>query len=139
MTVADIISFDNLRQEAEEKAAGRLRKSKSLAARKGIQEARRPNRCEKCSSPISETEAERKADTRRLRTPYLFCGSCLEEYIDFIDRLQGQGNPEYYWHNEIWLESWRRWIDYKSTLDRYIRSKEFTRLVREIELNTIDE
>lgn len=137
--MADIISFDNMRQDAEEKAADHLKKSKALAARKGIQAARRPNRCEKCSGQISEPEANRKEAPRRLRTPYVFCSSCLEEYIDFIDRLQGRGNPDFYWHNDVWLESWRRWIDYKSTLDRYIRSKEFTQLVREIELNTIDE
>jgi hypothetical protein len=137
--VADIISFDNLRQEAEDKAADRLKKSKAVSARKGILASRRPNRCEKCSGPMSEPAADRKDDPRRLRTPYVFCDNCLEEYIDFIDRLQGRGNPHFYWHNDIWMESWRRWIDYKSTLDRYIRSREFTQLVREIERNTIDE
>lgn len=138
MDVADIISFDNIRQEAAEKAAGRLRKTKVLAARKGIREARRPNRCEKCSGQVSDADPDR-TDGRRLQTPYIFCDSCLAEYTDFIDRLQGRGNPDLYWHNDVWLESWRRWIDYKSTLDRYIRSKEFTQLVREIQLNTMDE
>ncbi len=137
--MADIISFDNLRQEADEKAAGRLKKTKVLAARKGIQEARKSQHCEKCSNKISEPGTEGKTDPRRLQTPYVFCDSCLDEYIDFIDRLQGRGNPHLYWHNDIWLESWRRWIDYKSTLDRYIRSKEFNQLVQEIQLQTMDE
>ncbi len=137
--MADIISFNNLRREAEDRAAGRLDKTKVMAARKGIQEARRPNRCEKCGSRISEPDAGAPAEPRRLQTPYVFCDSCLAEYTDFIDQLQGRGNPDLYWHNDVWLESWRRWIDYKSTLDRYIRSKEFSQLVREIQLNTMDE
>lgn len=137
--MADIISFDNLRREAEDRAAGRLSTTKVMAARKGIQEARRPNRCEKCNNRISEPGPGVSAEPRRLQTPYVFCDSCLAEYTDFIDRLQGRGNPDLYWHNDVWLESWRRWIDYKSTLDRYIRSKEFSQLVREIQLNTMDE
>lgn len=137
--MADIISFENFRLEAEQKTVGRLKKSKALEAHKGIRAARRPSRCEKCHGQASKSGTDRKQDPRRLHAPYVFCDSCLEEYIDFIDRLQGRGNPLMYWHNDAWLESWRRWIDYKSTLDQYVRSKEFTQLVREIASNTMDE
>ncbi|MBW2180598.1 MAG: hypothetical protein JRG81_09550 [Deltaproteobacteria bacterium] len=38
-----------------------------------------------------------------------------------------------YWHNAEWLDSWRKWIDYQASVDRYLKSKEFTKLIKEAE------
>jgi hypothetical protein len=84
---------------------------------------------------MSLKEAEVSGDLR-LRVPYRFCASCSEEYIDYIERLKGGGDSECYWRNDEWLESWRRWIDYQGALDRFIRSKEFSRLLKELEETT---
>ncbi|MFC1859670.1 hypothetical protein ACFL9U_16825, partial [Thermodesulfobacteriota bacterium] len=58
--------------------------------------------------------------------------SCLEEYADYIERLQGGGELESYWHNDAWLDLWRKWIDYQGAIDRYLKSKEFVQLLDEI-------
>ena len=69
---------------------------------------------------------------KKHKIPYNFCESCKEEYLDYIDRLRGGGNPEYYWHNENWLDIWQKWIDYQHTIDCYLKSKEFNRLLQEL-------
>jgi len=71
-------------------------------------------------------------ERKNLRVPYLFCESCADEYVEYIERLKGKDDPNCYWRNEIWLELWKRWIDYQGTVDRYIRSKEFKQLVEEL-------
>ena len=55
-----------------------------------------------------------------------------EEYKDYIARLQGNGNPAYYWHNDVWLDMWQKWIHYQHAIDTYLKSKEFTRLLQEL-------
>jgi hypothetical protein len=50
---------------------------------------------------------------------------------DYIERLQGRGDPDCYWHNDEWLDAWRKWIDYQGSVDRYVKSKEFLRLIQE--------
>jgi len=72
------------------------------------------------------------------RIPYRFCESCAEEYIDFIERLKGGGDPDRYWHNDAWLAVWKSWIDYQSSIDNYLKSKEFLKLLREMKQTTPD-
>ena len=73
------------------------------------------------------------------RIPYRFCESCSEEYIDYIERLKGKGDSDCYWHNDDWLEIWKRWIDYQGVIDRYLKSKEFIQLVQELKDTKPDE
>ena len=37
-----------------------------------------------------------------------------------------------YWHNDLWAELWKRWIDYQSAVDSYLKSKEFKKLLVEL-------
>ncbi|CAB5164794.1 hypothetical protein D3OALGA1CA_5303 [Olavius algarvensis associated proteobacterium Delta 3] len=73
-----------------------------------------------------------------LRIPYRFCSVCSEEYIDYIEYLKGRIDSDRYWHNETWVEAWGKWIDYQSTIDRYIKSKEFVQLLDELKSTTPD-
>ena len=132
--VADIISFENKKDLSEEKKSALIKKSKVLAVRKVLQCTQCSLKCEKCGTQINRKTADAASHRHHhlLRVPYNFCEGCAEEYLDFIARLKGGGDPDCYWHNEIWLDAWRKWIDYQASIDRYIKSKEFQKLLSEL-------
>jgi hypothetical protein len=129
--VADIISIDGKLDLAKEKKADLIKKRKILAVQKVFQCTHCTFKCEKCGTQIDREYKEKKRHDSNLRVPYNFCEACAEEYVDFIERLKGSGNAECYWHNDAWLDAWQRWIDYQSSVDRYLKSKEFIRLLQE--------
>ena len=127
-----IIQLDDKLQHSKEKRAEIIRKRKILAVQKIFQCIHCVFKCEKCGTQIGfehESKVKISADPK---VPYRFCESCSEEYVDYMDRLQGKGNPEYYWHNEAWLKVWHTWIDYKGVIDGYLKSKEFKQLLDEL-------
>jgi len=140
--VADVISLNQKLKLSERRKAAIVRKQKIQAVRKVFQCTRCTLRCEKCGSQIdaqashTPCAAEQGAETT---APYRFCENCLEEYLDYIERLKGRGNPDYYWHNEAWLKVWQGWIGYQNAIDQYLKSKEFTKLLQELKQTRIDE
>ena len=52
--------------------------------------------------------------------------------MEYIERLKGRGDAECFWHNSEWLDLWHRWIEYQGALDRYMKSKEFVKLLNEL-------
>ena len=129
--MAEIISLDAKLQDAINKKHELTRRRKLHAVKKVFQCTHCSFKCEKCGTQIKETESSDDS-SNNLRVPYRFCGSCSEEYVDYIERLTGKGDPEYFWHNEDWLEVWSKWIDYQSVIDRYLKSKEFRQLLEEL-------
>ena len=126
--MADIISLDNKLELTREKNAALRRQQKAVAVRRVLQCTSCSFKCEKCGTQIEPKTSETPA---RNKLPYKFCEACEDEYIDYIERLQGRGDSDCYWHNDAWLDSWRKWIDYQASVDRYTRSKEFLRLIEE--------
>jgi len=131
-TMANVIHFDNKLQHSKDKKAALNKKRKLLAVQKVFQCTHCAYKCEKCGTQINPEERSNKPEKGRLRVPYRFCESCSEEYSDYIERLKGEGDPDCYWHNEVWLEAWRRWIDYQGVVGRYLKSKEFVQLLHEL-------
>jgi hypothetical protein len=124
-----IISLnDKLRLSAEQKATVQ-RKRKILAVRKVFQCTHCASKCERCGAGIQSDDA---AHSHTTRVPYNFCGSCADEYVDYIEQLQGKGDPQAYWQNHAWLKVWQTWIEYQGATDNYLRSKEFRRLIEEL-------
>ncbi|MGA7146800.1 MAG: hypothetical protein WBY47_20030 [Desulfobacterales bacterium] len=130
--MTNIIELDKKLKHTKEKKAEIIRKRKILAVQKVFQCMHCAFKCEKCGTQIQPDEHRQQRAISDLRVPYRFCESCAEEYIDFIERLKGRGDPEYYWHNDIWLEMWRKWIDYQGAIDTYLKSKEFKQLLAEL-------
>jgi hypothetical protein len=129
--LADIIPIDNKLDLANEKKAAIIRKRKISAVQKVLQCTHCALKCEKCGTQIEHETDLQKEPTRDLRVPYNFCDACKQEYIDYIARLKGGGDPDCYWHNDAWIDAWKTWIDYQSSVDRYLKSKEFNRLLQE--------
>ena len=136
--MADIIPLNKKLQHIKEKEAEIIRKRKILAVQKIFQCTHCAFKCEKCGTQIDGEEVTNTSKINELKIPYRFCESCTEEYVDYIKSLQGKGDPKYYWHNEEWLELWRRWIDYQGNIDRYLKSKEFKQLLHELKETRID-
>jgi hypothetical protein len=127
-----IISFDDKASSSREKKAKIDRKRKIMAVRQAFQCASCALKCEKCGIQLDPVETADDGQNRHIRVPYSFCRACTEEYIDYIEKLKGQGDEACYWHNDAWIDAWRKWIDYQGSLDTYLKSKEFQRLLREI-------
>lgn len=130
--MAKIISLDDKLLRVEHQKRETARKRKLLAVKKVFQCTHCNFKCEKCGTQISDDESSQTVLPRNVRIPYRFCGSCAAEYIEYIDRLKGEGDPGCYWHNTEWLNLWQKWIDYQATLDRYMKSKEFLTLLKEL-------
>jgi hypothetical protein len=126
--LADIISFDDKRDFTQEKKAVLRRKSKATAVRRVLQCTNCTFKCERCGTQI---EPKAGGTPERAKLPYKFCEACEGEYLDYIGRLQGEGDPDCYWHNDAWLDTWKKWIDYQGSVDHYTRSKEFLKLIEE--------
>lgn len=133
--MADIISLDDKLEISREKKASLRRRQKAVAVRRVVQCASCSFKCEKCGTPI---EPKTDGKTERPPSPYKFCEACEDEYLDYIERLQGRGDPDCYWRNEAWIDSWRKWIDYQGSVDQYVKSKEFLRLLQEFKQSSPD-
>ena len=131
VTVTNVISLDDKIKLSKDKKAALIHKRKIMAVRKVLQCTQCAFKCEKCGTHIEQAHNP-ETSRRTHQIPYRFCESCSEEYIDYIDRLQGKGDPECYWHNHAWLSAWKQWIDYRSASDSYLKSKEFIKLMNEL-------
>ncbi len=130
--MADIISLDGRFQLARDKKAELTIKRKRLAVKKVFQCTHCTFKCEKCGTQVSLAHRDEERIDHNLRIPYRFCESCSEEYIDYIERLKGEGDPNCYWHNPAWAATWKAWIDYQGAVDHYIKTKEFLQLIKEL-------
>ncbi len=129
--MADIISIEEKLRLSQQQKADIVKRQKILAVRKVFQCTHCSMKCEKCGTQIDRSTPE-TGGSIHLRVPYRFCESCSEEYIDYIERLKGKGDPDCYWRNDLWLRSWKAWIDYQGTMDRYMKSPEFVKLLNEL-------
>ena len=129
--MADIISLENKVRSSDTKIVEMDRRRKVKFVQRMLRPPLTVAKCEKCGTRINPTG---RAIERRLRVPYRFCPDCSEEYVDYIEQLKGKGNPNNYWHNGTWQKLWRAWIDYQNTLDQFLKSKEFKKLIEETTL-----
>ncbi|MGD2272161.1 MAG: hypothetical protein PVI06_17295 [Desulfobacterales bacterium] len=137
--MADIISINGKLALTKQKKATLIKRRKIQAVQKVFQCTQCAYKCEKCGTQIGNDPAAQKEIPRDIRVPYRLCESCAEEYIDYIERHKGGGDPDCYWHNEAWLALWKSWIDYQGAVDRYLKSKEFTQLIQELRHPNDDE
>jgi len=137
--MADVISIDEKLALAQDQKDALVRRRKIMAVRKALQCTQCAFKCEKCGTQLHPgAETEPRPD-RKGCIPYRLCESCREEYRDYVERHQGRGDSDCYWHNEAWLELWRCWIQYRGAIERYTQSKEFQQLLDELKQNRPDE
>lgn len=127
--MSKIISLDDKLKLTAGQREVLARKRKLMAVRKVFQCTHCASKCERCGTSLSQENQGMKGNPR---IPYNFCDSCGEEYIEYIDQLQGKRNNDDYWYNHAWLRVWQTWIEYQGAIDQYLRSKEFRRLLAEL-------
>ena len=130
--MAEVISLDNKLQISKQKKSELVRKRKLLAVKKVFQCTHCALKCEKCGTQIGTDSIDEAIGFFETKIPYRFCESCAEEYMEYIECLKGRGDAECFWHNSEWLDLWQRWIQYQGALDRYMKSKEFVKLLNEL-------
>jgi hypothetical protein len=123
--LADIIPLEQSRQSRDEKRELSLDQAKKRAVLDIFQCLHCPSRCARCGKPV-DPYAERG------KTPYLFCETCADDYSAYVGRLKGEKVKDRYWQNDTWMAVWKTWIDHKYAIDRHIKSREFIRLLEEI-------
>ena len=127
-----LISLDDKLKYTRDKQDAIIRKRKLLAVRKIFRCTHCISKCEKCGTQITP---ENRPAVPEFRIPYVFCDSCAEEYVDYIDALQGNADPTMYWHNDTWMKVWATWIEHQGAVDSYLKSKAFQRLLDELKPN----
>jgi len=130
--VANVISLDEKLKRVEREKTASSRRRKIQAVQKVLQCTHCAFKCEKCGTQITGDDDPGADRTDHPHLPYRFCSGCAEEYLDYIQRLKGKGDPDCYWHNYAWMDLWKAWIDYQGCMDRYLKSKGFVRLMQEL-------
>jgi hypothetical protein len=130
--VADIISIDEKLKAVKDFEAARLYQRKLVAVRQTVQCAQCRLKCEKCGAHLQPGSGEAATDHPSFRVPYRFCDFCAQEYVDYVERMQGRGDPGCYWQNAAWRDAWGRWISYRGALDSFSKTPEFARLLAEV-------
>ncbi len=127
--MSKIISLDDKLKLTAAQRTALAHKRKILAVRKVFQCTHCASKCERCGTSLGP---DNQGQIDNPRVPYNFCDSCSEEYMEYVDRLQGKGDTEAYWYNHAWLKVWQTWIEYQGAIDQYLRSKEFRQLLDEL-------
>ena len=130
--MANVIAIDKKMQLKAVERSARTRKRKILAVRKVFHCTHCASKCEKCGTQIGVLPVDEAGASLQTKVPYHFCESCTVEYLDYMDRLQGGGNPEFYWHNQTWQAIWENWLAYQTSIERYLKSAEFLQLLQEL-------
>jgi hypothetical protein len=127
--MSKIISLDDKLQISAAQRAALVRKRKIMTVRKVFQCTHCASKCERCGAGLG---SENQPKTDHPHIPYHLCESCTEEYVEYIQRLQGKGDPDAYWYNHAWMKIWQTWIEYQGAIDQYLQSKEFRQLLDEL-------
>jgi hypothetical protein len=129
--MADVIQFKRKAQNLKHEKEEALRRRKVETLRKIFKCTRCAFRCAKCGASL---EDEDRQGAEEVSTPYSFCSTCREEYLQYRERTrEADAESRYYWQNDAWMEVWRSWLEHQKRLDDYRRSKEFLQLLGEVE------
>lgn len=126
--MADIIELEKRRQQQQGKRADALQDERIDVLKKVLQCARCQFKCSRCGTQIKGS-----GDRQHSTLSYPLCSSCGEEYELYLKLTRGELGAGRYWHNEEWLELWRTWLQHQQALDHYRNSKEFIKLLHELE------
>jgi len=68
-------------------------------------------------------------------SPYglIFCGSCRDEFQDFLSLSRGEKSSDIFWHNQEWKNMWSAWLNYRRAINAFTDSREFRELLEEID------
>lgn len=115
--MADVISLDRNRRQRRLillEAAGRLMRCAGCQLR-----------CSRCGLGVDDEGAPLP------EYEIILCPTCYTEYEAYRQRLEGRADPEAFWLNDAWAETWTTWLAHQKAVAEYRRSKEFVRLLHD--------
>ena len=126
--VADIIEFEKRRRQQQDEEAVALRGEKLHLLQKVLQCARCQLKCSRCGTQVKEDDRWKPSGL-----PYVLCSGCGEEYEAYVKLSRGEVASKCYWHNKEWMQVWSSWLKHQEALDQYRDSKEFLKLLNELD------
>jgi len=88
-------------------------------------------KCAMCNAQLENQDASTRPHPAHLGLR--FCGSCREEFEEFLAITRSEAKPTLFWHNEEWKAMWSAWLDYRRSMGAFLRSNEFKLLLEELE------
>jgi len=130
--LADIIDLNNkLKKQKEEKF--RILKTLKMHIIRNLNQCSLCHlKCARCSSNIQGKDMSFSTSL-----PFHLCESCCSEYKAYMDFADGRmvTKKNEYWLSDKWMAMWENWLNYQDSIKKYRESKEFLKLLNEIELN----
>ena len=128
--MAEIISLEGRLRKQREETVSQEKKKKLDAFRSTLQCVSCPMKCAKCGSQLETPKTQTISET----LPLGLCQACWEEYRLYERILAGPAPVEgqEYYHNQHWVGVWKSWLEYQKNLHQYRKSKEFLRLMEEL-------
>ena len=87
-------------------------------------------RCAMCGAQV-QTDGLGK-DSGQAYHGLRFCGSCGEEFDEYLAIIRGEKQPTVPWHNEEWRDMWSTWLGYRKAMAAFTDSSEFKLLMEEL-------
>ena len=126
--MAEIIELEKRRQQQDSEKASGLHEEKIDVLKRILQCARCQLKCSRCGAQIEQGD-----DKCHSPLPYPLCSGCGDEYKAYLELSKGESGTGRYWHNEAWMQIWHTWLQHQKALDHYRTSKEFIKLMHELE------
>jgi len=123
--MGEIIDLSNKREQQRQEGT----KEKLEAARRIFLCSACPSKCAKCG-----TQLEVHAHTcMASHEEFSFCEACAVDWEIFQKVRRGEPAERQYYHNDEWVTLWEMWLKYQKAMMKYRNSKEFRRLLTELE------
>jgi len=124
--MADIIDISGKKgQKSREEFRQKLEATRRIFLCSGC-----PSKCAKCGTHLEGIERCSSPSS----SEHHLCDACRSEWETYQKLQRGETANALYYHNTEWIRLWEAWIDYQRALTNYRNSKEFQRLLLELEL-----
>jgi hypothetical protein len=121
--MAEVIELNGQKAREQKRRKARARR-RAQAVASAMSCGMCPHRCSRCGLSLDAGPSSDLA-------PYPFCNACLEEYLAFQRRENGDKHQEAFWHTAQWAKMWRAWLDFMRSTEAFRSSTAFMRLMHE--------
>jgi len=128
--MADIIALEERIRKQREQALSQKKIKRLNSFWMALQCSGCHLKCPKCGFQLEAPQPQTISE----ELPVRLCQACWEEYLLYREMTSGRTPvaEQAYYHNQAWLEIWTSWLQYQRSLQGYRNSKEFLRLLEEL-------
>jgi hypothetical protein len=117
----NVLSITDRLENKRRETQIRVYREKATAARRIVQCCSCALRCGMCGQHMEASEAccVRHGPSQR----YHLCDACRADFQDYMDRVNGKGGEDLFWHNDEWMGLWSAWVQFQEALRTFKDSK----------------